>query len=286
MLLFACSARPAVEQLADATPSEQRVDAGSTSITVPEGLQDISSVLWVGAHPDDEMPSSPVIREVCSQEDVRCLFVALTQGESGNCQLAKGCSPSLVAVRQEEFAAMGLFVGGEVRILDLGDGTAGTRTGVLASWAAQKGGAEFLVAEVEQIISNFAPDAILTFDPRHGTTCHPDHQAAGELVLAAAQSLEYPQERTFLVESVIIGVGASGLEGFRPAVPEDTNVATTSLAAVWDIVIHLASEIYLSQFSSETVEQIRDVGVDGRTFSLIALSDVEPEDRRYESLCP
>jgi LmbE family N-acetylglucosaminyl deacetylase len=37
-----------------------------------------------------------------------------------------------------------------------------------------------------------APELVLTFDPRHGTTCHPDHRAVAALVLEAVKLLSAP----------------------------------------------------------------------------------------------
>jgi LmbE family N-acetylglucosaminyl deacetylase len=63
-----------------------------------------------------------------------------------------------------------------------------------------------------------APELVLTFDPRHGTTCHPDHRAIAAVVLAAAKLPGTPPV-VYLLESRL-GVDAQPFAlHFRSATP-------------------------------------------------------------------
>ena len=256
-------------------------DAG---VLAPTPLEGHARILWVGAHPDDELPSAPVFQEVCARAE--CVFVSMTVGERGNCHLADGCQPDLPTVRRAEFAAMGRYLRGEVEIVGLPDGSAGTPEGVVGAWAARAGSERALVDQLRALVERHAPDAIVSFDPRHGTTCHPDHRATGQLVVVAADELGFDRDAVFLVESVIVGVGDTEAIGFRPADPEDPTVAVISIAPRFEAIVHLMTEVYPSQFAAETVAGIQTAGPDGRTWSVLPVTEAVADRPAYRALCP
>lgn len=53
-------------------------------------------LLWVGAHPDDEVYAAPLIADLCLDEGYACTLAVVTRGESGSCGLPDGCEPDRV----------------------------------------------------------------------------------------------------------------------------------------------------------------------------------------------
>src|SRR5580704_12319995 len=49
----------------------------------PSNVITPASVMWIGAHPDDEALVAPLLGKWCRGEKVRCAFLILTRGESG-----------------------------------------------------------------------------------------------------------------------------------------------------------------------------------------------------------
>jgi len=165
---------------------------------VPPTFPGARSLLWVGAHPDDEVIAAPLLGRLCVEEGLACTFLVITKGEAGQCRLANGCHPDLGSVRSAEMRRSARLFGAQLTQWNLPDGGGG------AGWAAASGGLEALLSQTGSLIQALDPDVILTFDPRHGSTCHPDHRAAGDLVLQAAARV--PRRPTvYLLETVVTG---------------------------------------------------------------------------------
>lgn len=157
---------------------------------------------------------------------------------------------------------------------------------MLSARAARAGSKEQLVRALQEQIERLRPDTLLTFDPRHGTTCHPDHRATGELALLAAQAAGLPKSALLFVESAVAGVGGSTAPGFHQAVASDSRVQTISTAPAWAVPVHLMGMVYRSQYFASEVEAVRTIPQSGRTLSLIRASDVGLEVPGYAALCP
>jgi LmbE family N-acetylglucosaminyl deacetylase len=125
------------------------------------------SVLWVGAHPDDESIAAPLLAKWCRDEGVRCTFLIATRGDAGPCLLPGGCAPDVAAIRSAEAADAARFFNAQLILLSLPDG---------GPWPDDV---------IGPYIEAVQPDLVLTFDPEHGTTGHPDHKRIGAAVLAA-----------------------------------------------------------------------------------------------------
>jgi len=135
-------------------------------------------VLWIGAHPDDESLAAPLLEFWCNERFARCTMLIATRGEAGLCHLPGGCLPDLATVRSNEaLAAASYFHASLIQLTHPDGGPWPPITSELASW-------------IEQV----HPDLILTFDPRHGTTCHPDHRAIAAATLDAIPQLSYRPE--------------------------------------------------------------------------------------------
>ena len=152
-------------------------------------------MLWIGAHPDDETLVARCSGASVSTSAVKCSFLVVTRGEAGHCLLAKGCKPDLGTVRTAEMKRAAKHFRAQLTLWDLPDGGAAS-----GGWDADSGGHETLVARLAGFVARKRPDVVLTFDPRHGSTCHTDHMALGSLVLEAVAQLPNPPA-TYLLET-------------------------------------------------------------------------------------
>lgn len=217
-----------------------------------------TSVLWIAAHPDDEAVAAPLLASWCRDGHVRCAFLLFTRGEAGECLRAGGCLPDLATVRSSEAGAASQYFGAESLHLTLPDGGGSAPP----SWDLQAGDQTALVLKVSKYIEGFAPDLILTFDPRHGTTCHPDHRAVGEIVLAAVKLLPQPPA-VYLLESRVTFVATPFTVHFAPAFDDAGRFdATATLASTatpaWNAVIDDMLR-HPSQFDGTWIDAIKNV---------------------------
>ncbi len=150
----------------------------------PLPLPEPVSVLWAGAHPDDEALAAPLLQYWCNERLARCTFLVATRGEAGQCLLPGGCLPDLATVRSSEARVAAAYFHAEVIQWTLPDG---------AAWPP-------VTTELAAAIESVHPDLILTFDPRHGTTCHLNHRAIGAAVLEALPQLSY-KPQVWLLET-------------------------------------------------------------------------------------
>jgi LmbE family N-acetylglucosaminyl deacetylase len=189
-----------------------------------------ASVLWVAAHPDDEAILAPLLGHWCLDEEARCGFLVLTRGEKGECLLSAGCHPDVASVRSAEAGAASELFGADLILLRLPDG------GVAAAAALLD-----FPATIAAYIDAFRPQTVMTFDPRHGSTCHPDHRETARLVLAAMERLSYSPELLFLETKVEIAGDPLEIR-FAPATAHaqrfDANTSFTSTGkTAWEMIV-------------------------------------------------
>lgn len=208
------------------------IDGGvSNGDSASEAIGELISaktILWIGAHPDDEIYVSPVLARACgtSASGPRCHFLVLTRGEGGNCKLPGGCLPDLATVREGELRASASLFDAALTQWDLGD-VGGSPDDVATAWTSRAGSPQALVDRVAAFITATQPDVLLTFDPRNGGTCHPAHRTAAALALRAA-SASMKASETFVTASrnaLVMGPdGRITSFGFVPYVIGDTRV--------------------------------------------------------------
>jgi hypothetical protein len=78
-----------------------------------------------------------------------------------------------------------------------------------AQWGAAAGNREEIVAQIASMIHFLRPGAVLTFDPVHGTTCHPAHREAGRLVLDAYARLGNDVPPLIQIETGVLQTASS-----------------------------------------------------------------------------
>jgi LmbE family N-acetylglucosaminyl deacetylase len=205
--------------------------------------------MWIGAHPDDEVSAAPLLAHWCGDGRARCILLTATRGEAGGCLLSGGCHPDLATVRSAEAGASSRFFSADAILLSLPDGG-----GVAPPpWDLAAGGSADLVTTLAAFIAAEAPAVVLTFDPRHGTTCHPDHRAIAAAVLEAVKRMSAPPDVYLLETRLHIDLQPAAVR-FSSATPEATRFdANAPLAAMgapsWSALTEVM-ERYPSQFDA------------------------------------
>jgi LmbE family N-acetylglucosaminyl deacetylase len=147
-------------------------------------------ILWIGAHPDDESLIAPLLGTACAERGAECSLLVLTHGEHGPCALPEGCS-DLGAIRTAEMNAAATLLHASLTLWSHPD----VMENVRGTWPAS------IVDDIATEVARFRPTVVITFDPRHGSSCHPAHRAAAELTIEALARIDNPPQLLF-VETV------------------------------------------------------------------------------------
>lgn len=204
-------------------------------------VPDFSRLLVITAHPDDESLFAPLLGARCGFTS-ECTLLVMTRGENGPCVLAAGCGSDLAATRSAELAAAAALLHSRLELWTLPD----VMSDVLEQW----GGHDALVQRIADAIDTVAPTATLTFDPAHGTTCHPAHRAVGAAVAEAAGD-----RNVYFIET------RATVDGGRYVLARAINHASASLvfdvAASWHFITD-DMRTHASQFSETAIESVAD----------------------------
>jgi LmbE family N-acetylglucosaminyl deacetylase len=264
------------------------------------------SVLWIGAHPDDEAYVAPLMADLCQRLGATCHFLVLTDGGKGNCLLGPGAcgvpdtggAPpgSVGAFRLGELAAVMRSFGGHPVALALEDTPSATVLGAMQRWNQSLSrvpgdlSVELITQRVAQAITATAPELIITFDPRHGVYCHPDHRAAGALTALAVDRLGIDPSRVLMLESAELYLDAAGRVSSRAWVPADPALAPydSHAAGTWPARAAMMSQ-YPSQFSSLAVQLIATAPAAARTLPFLSLAQARAASATtraaYDQVC-
>jgi LmbE family N-acetylglucosaminyl deacetylase len=228
------------------------------------------SILWFAAHPDDDVVVAPLLASLCRDRSLRCTFVVLTRGEKGECLLTGGCEPDVATVRSGEMGQASQSFGANLVLLSYPDG-GGLPDGSAPAWDVRAGGHDQLVASIASLIDAFQPDVLLTFDPRHGTTCHPDHKAAGNLAREALLKSSSSAVLYYLETRINISTTPLRLE-FEPSVAGATGLYT--FRAGWNALI-ADMQVHRSQFDDAWVDAALQVPDSERNVYVARASDID-----------
>lgn len=140
-------------------------------------LPNLTSLLVVCAHPDDESFGLGAVLHAFAAGGADLAVLCFTHGEASTLH---GIDGDLGTIRAAELAAASERLGvGRVTLLDHPDG----------ALAAQPRAA--LVAHILELATEVGADGLLVFD-HGGVTGHPDHQAATDAALVAAERRDVP----------------------------------------------------------------------------------------------
>lgn len=227
--------------------------------------------MWIAAHPDDEAVAAPLLSKWCRENGARCTFLVMTRGEAGICLLANGCAPGVASVRSAEAASAAEYFHAAFIQLTFPDGGG-------AMQPLWRTASNDIAGTIAKYIEAAQPDLILTFDPRHGTTCHPDHRETGLLVLDAIQRLPYSPS-VYLLETLVRATEEPSGIRFRSASPD---AARYDASETWNAIIEDMRR-HPSQFDASTIAAIQQVPIEERAV-FIAPPDAVLDDRT--SFCP
>lgn len=185
-------------------------------------LPPLASALVVCAHPDDESFGLGAVLHTLAGAGCRLSVLCFTHGEAST---LRGDGDDLAAVRARELAAASRRVGvTRVELLDYPDG----------SLAAQP--ASELAAHAARVAGEVGADALIVFD-HGGITGHPDHQAATDAALAAADMLGATVLAWAIPEAVATALNDEFGTAFAGRDPDEVDIVlavdrTAQLAAI------------------------------------------------------
>ena len=204
------------------------------------GGPDLSRILWVGAHPDDEALVAPLLGMACVDGTSDCALLVVTRGENG----------SDGNVRTQEMVAAAALLRSRLTQWTLPD----VMQSVNEQWNR-----DALVAQIANVIESEHPSIVMTFDPNHGSSCHPAHRVLGSIVADAATISATP---LYFVETFYTVESANFV--FRDAVNASSMLLTWDVSSTWHFLVDDA-RTHASQFTPQQVD---------------ALTTVPPEQRR------
>src|ERR687884_2214183 len=184
LLLFLCAPPLGAQQPA---PS----DAAETEVALRR-LGVVGSVLYVGAHPDDE--NTALLAYLARGRGARTAYLSLTRGDGGQNALGSEKGALLGVVRTQELLAARRIDGAEqffTRAIDFGFTKSPEET--FRFWDH-----DAVLADVVWVVRRFRPDVMIARFPTTGEGGHGQHTAsailAGEAFDAAADPARFPEQ--------------------------------------------------------------------------------------------
>ncbi len=157
-------------------------------------LNVLGSVLYVGAHPDDENTS--LLASFSKGRKYRTAYLSVTRGEGGQNLIGPEQGAELGLLRTQELLAARRIDGAEqyfTRAVDFGYSKTAEET--LEIW-----GKESVLGDMVWVIRKFRPDVIITRFSAEGSGGHGHHTASGMLIkeafAAAADPTRFPEQLT------------------------------------------------------------------------------------------
>lgn len=161
-----------------------------------EKMQVLGSVLYVGAHPDDE--NNALLAYFAKGAKYRTAYLAATRGDGGQNHIGDEQHQALGILRTQELLAARRIDGAEQffsRAIDFGYTSSVDET--LEKW-----GHEEILADFVWVIRRFRPDIIITRFPTTGEGIHGHHTAsailASEAFRAAGDPQRFPEQLKYV----------------------------------------------------------------------------------------
>ncbi|MBM3312450.1 MAG: PIG-L family deacetylase, partial [Candidatus Aminicenantes bacterium] len=175
------------------TAGQQRPIPNAADLDIAlQKLGVLGSVLYVGAHPDDENTS--LLALFSKGRKYRTAYLSVTRGEGGQNLVGPEQGEELGLLRTQELQAARRVDGAEqyfTRAVDFGYSKTAEET--LSIW-----GKESVLGDLVWVIRKFRPDVIITRFAAEGTGGHGHHTASGMLIkeafAAAADPNRFPEQ--------------------------------------------------------------------------------------------
>ncbi|MFZ2054627.1 MAG: PIG-L family deacetylase [Candidatus Aminicenantales bacterium] len=175
------------------TRAQQPENFNSVELEIAlQKLNVLGSVLYVGAHPDDE--NTAVLAYLSKGRKYRTAYLSLTRGEGGQNLIGPEQGAAIGIIRTQELMAARRIDGAEqffTRAVDFGYSKTAEET--LEFWGKEK-----ILADIVWVIRKFRPDVIMSrFTPEHAGG-HGHHVASALLIqeafAAAADPDQFPEQ--------------------------------------------------------------------------------------------
>jgi Uncharacterized proteins, LmbE homologs len=174
---------------AQASPAE--LDSAQIQLALRK-LGVVGSVLYIGAHPDDE--NTNLLAYLANDVLVRAAYLSLTRGDGGQNLIGAEQGSELGLIRTQELLAARRIDGAEqffTRARDFGYSKTAEET--LRIW-----GKDAVLADVVWVIRRFRPDIVITRFSPELTDTHGHHTASAQLAVeafrAAADLARFPEQ--------------------------------------------------------------------------------------------
>lgn len=161
-------------------------------------LGKLCSVLYVGAHPDDE--NTAVLAYLANEMQCRTAYLSLTRGEGGQNLIGTERGAALGVIRTQELLAARRIDGAEqmfTRAIDFGFSKTAEES--LRLWNKQE-----VLADVVWAIRKFRPDVVITRFPPDERAGHGHHIAsailAAEAFKIAGDKTKFPEQLKYVAE--------------------------------------------------------------------------------------
>jgi len=159
-------------------------------------LDVLGSVLYVGAHPDDE--NTRLLAWLAKEKLYRTGYLSLTRGDGGQNLIGNEQGVELGLIRTQELLAARRIDGAEQffsRAYDFGFSKSTDEA--LKKWDKEK-----ILSDVVWVIRKFQPDVIITRFPQDGRAGHGHHSASALLAVeaftAAADPARFPEQLAYV----------------------------------------------------------------------------------------
>jgi LmbE family N-acetylglucosaminyl deacetylase len=161
-----------------------------------EKLGVLGSVLYIGAHPDDE--NTGLIAYLSKGRKYRTAYLSITRGDGGQNLIGSEKGSEIGLIRTQELLQARNIDGGEqyfTRAIDFGYSK--TPEESLEIW-----GKENVLADIVWVIRKFKPDVVITRFPPDGNGGHGHHTASAQLskeaFTAAADPKKFPEQLKYV----------------------------------------------------------------------------------------
>lgn len=213
-----------------------------------------ASILFVGAHPDDEGILGPLLVRACKDYGDKCAIATFTRGEKGCFPNETACGRPLAKIRTNEYRAVAKRLGARPFLGDFEDGSEGgdlrgSPEKVIANWNRHGDPKRF----VRKVLAKTKPNIVITLEPTHGMYGHPDHRAAAMLVMQVLREQPAPNVTLYFAINRYASVLGDNLDPLPVTDEIPTDGYSTRLRANYRDYFLEASRLYKSQHYYEGV---------------------------------
>ncbi len=215
-------------------------------------LDEMGSVLMIGAHPDDER--TEVLAYFARARSMRAAYLSVTRGDGGQNLLGAEQGPALGLIRTQELLAARRIDGAEqyfTRAIDFGFSKTADET--LQKWDHGE-----VLSDVVWVIRRYRPDVIVLCFSGTPSDGHGHHQASAilgkEAFDAAGDPSRFPEQLKYVQPwkpAKIVTSGFGGRGGTTPAVAPSAQINTAGYNAIMGYTYQQLATISRSQHRSQ-----------------------------------